>query len=346
MKLATIVKSTLATAVAASAVTLSATSASAQAGSTTLRGSIQIDGSSTVYPVSEAVASGFRDLFPNVKVTVGVSGTGGGFKRFTRGETAVSDASRPIKWKEFEAASENGVSFVEVPVALDGLSIVVNPANDWADQFSVDQLKQIFLEDGAKRWSDVDPSWPDLPIRIYAPGTESGTFDYFKEVVAGKTGNLRPDMSTSEDDNVLVTGVAGEKNAIGFFGAAYYFNNKAKLKAVPVVNPDTGEAVMPTPDNVESGAYAPFGRPLFIYVNAEMMRRPEVRTFVRYYLRQAPEVATRVDYVPLPKEMYQRAAEHIGRGLTGTHFWKAGGEEREGSLQDVYTAENLLETPR
>ncbi|MHC4381165.1 MAG: phosphate ABC transporter substrate-binding protein PstS family protein, partial [Planctomycetota bacterium] len=206
----------------ATAALAAAPAAAAQADA--LRGNIVIDGSSTVYPVTEAAAAAFRKEYPNVNITVAVSGTGGGFKRFAIGETDISGASRPIKGKEYLKAKENGVRFVELPVALDGLSVVLNPDNTWVDHLTVDDLKAIYLEGGtARKWSDLNPEWPDETIKVYSPGTDSGTFDYFRELVAGKKGNFRPDMSVSEDDNVLVTGVYGDRYAIGYFGASYYF---------------------------------------------------------------------------------------------------------------------------
>ena len=240
-----------------------------------LEGTVEIDGSSTVAPITVEAADAFGETCPNVKIPVGVSGTGGGFKRFTKGGTDISDASRPIKFSEFEKCRENGVSFIELPVAYDGLTIVVNKENNWVDQLTVDQLKKIFRDDmKVQKWSDVQAGWPNTEIKIFAPGTDSGTFDYFKEVVVGKDkASIRDDMSVSEDDNNLVLGVANTKEAIGFFGAAYYFENTDKLKAVKIVNPK-GKAVLPSADTIESGEYAPFSRPLFIYVNSKSARRP------------------------------------------------------------------------
>jgi len=290
-----------------------------------LTGSIKIDGSSTVYPITEAVAEEFAEVAPRVRVTVGVSGTGGGFKRFTVGETDISDASRPIKPRELAEAKKNGVEFIELPVAYDGLTVVVNKANYWVDNLTVDELRQIFLErHAAKTWKDVRSDWPDLPISIYAPGTDSGTFDYFKEVVAGDEGSIRSDMSVSEDDNVLVRGVSGEAGAIGFFGVAYYDENRNKLKAVPIVNPDTGKPVSPTAKAIEEGDYAPFSRPLFIYVSKKSAQRPEVRAFVEFYLTEGPELVEDVGYVKLPKWVMTRAMEYFEKGKTGTHFVKDG----------------------
>ncbi|MFQ5472220.1 MAG: PstS family phosphate ABC transporter substrate-binding protein [Dehalococcoidia bacterium] len=302
-----------------------------------LKGDIRINGSSTVYPITEAVAEEFAEAAPDVRVTVGISGTGGGFKRFAVGETDISDASRPIKKKELENAVENGVDFIEIPVAYDGLSIVVNTENYWVDQLTIDELKRIFL-DGTTvtTWKDVRPEWPDLELKIYAPGTDSGTFDYFKEVVAGKTGAIRSDMSVSEDDNVLVRGVAGDRGGIGFFGCAYYFENKDKLRVVPVVNPETDEAVTPTPKTIESGSYAPFSRPLLIYVNARSARKPHVRAFVGFYLEHGPALAEEVGYVKLPQEMYARAIKNVRSRRTGTQFLDAKGEKITGPLTKVY----------
>jgi phosphate transport system substrate-binding protein len=337
----------LTTIVAASAL---APSASAQAES--LRGSIVIDGSSTVYPVTEAAAAAFRKEYPNVNITVAISGTGGGFKRFAVGETDISDASRPIKGKEFKKAMENKVEFIELPVALDGLSVVLNPNNDWVEQLTVSDLKEIYLETGgARKWSDLNAAWPNETIKVYSPGTDSGTFDYFKEIVAGKTGSFRPDMSVSEDDNVLVTGVGGDKYAIGYFGASYYFENKDKLRAAPIVNPSTGKAVLPTPENVVSGAYAPLSRPLFIYVNAKSLRRPAMRKFVDFYLERAGEFAKQVQYVPTSDRIAKLAKDFLKKRKTGSVFVvteTVEGEvvykKREQPLDEAYAEENLLDT--
>ena len=307
---------------------------------TELQGNVRIDGSSTVYPISEAAASQFKNEYSNVVVTVGVSGTGGGFERFTKGETDISDASRPIKASEYEAAKSAGVKFVELPVAYDGLTIVVHKDNEWVDQLTVDELKKIFTEAGAaKNWSDVREGFPQRPITIFAPGIDSGTFDYFKEVVAGKKGSMRSDMSTSEDDNVLVTGVAGSPDAIGFFGAAYYAENADKLKAVPIVNND-GDAVTPTPTTIEDGSYNPFSRPLFIYVNAKSLARPEVKRFVASYLDNASSMAEQTGYTPLPSEVIDRAKRNARGRVTGTHYLTAEGEKRGGAVTEVYTDEN------
>jgi phosphate transport system substrate-binding protein len=321
----------------------------AGSGAAALRGDISIDGSSTVAPISRAAAGAFGKEYPNVKITVGISGTGGGFKRFVVGETDISDASRPIKQDEFELCRKNGVQFLEVPVAYDGLTIVINPDNDWVDQLTVDQLRQVYRQEtAAMKWNELNPAWPDHEIHVYSPGHQSGTYDYFREVMA-KEGQkpeevvMRKEMSTNEDDNVLVTGVARDKYAIGYFGASYYFNNKDQIKAAKIVNPATGEAVEPTPQNVLSGAYAPFSRPLFIYVNLESLKRPEVKRFVGFYLERAHELAEEVDYVGLSDELYARVQDRFEGRLSGTHYVTPEGEKRTGGLPEVYTEENLNE---
>ena len=301
-----------------------------------LRGSITIDGSSTVYPITEAIAESFKTAAPNVKVTVGVSGTGGGFKRFAANETDISNASRPIKAAEAGMCTDAGVDFIEIPVAYDGLTIVVNKGNYWAESMTVDDLRKVFLASGAARtWQDVRPEWPDRPINIYCPGTDSGTFDYFKEVVAGKKGSIRSDMSVSEDDNVLVRGVSGDEGGIGFFGVAYYLENKDSLRAMPIIN-KAGKAVGPTPKTIENGTYNPFSRPLFIYVKASAARKPFVRAFVDFYLRNAAKSASEVGYVGLPEVIYGRARETFETRRTGSFFLDEHGEKKTGPVTEIY----------
>ena len=296
-----------------------------------LRGTVKVDGSSTVYPITEAVAEEFKAAAPRVNVTVGISGTGGGFKRFAAGETDISDASRPIRQEEHAAAAENRVEYIEIPVAYDGLSIVVNPKNTWVDHLTLEEVKSIFREGTEVRtWRDVRPAWPDKPISIFSPGTDSGTFDYFKEVV----GSIRTDMSVAEDDNILVRGVAGDEAAIGFFGVAYYLENKDKLKIVPI---DAGKgAVGPTPETIENGTYAPFSRPLFIYVNKRAAERSEVRSFVQFYLEEGPDLVEEVGYVRLPSQVYERARANFVSGRTGTQFMDASGTKVSGPVTEVY----------
>lgn len=303
-----------------------------------LKGSVAVDGSSTVYPITEAVAEEFRSEAPKVRVTVGISGTGGGFKRFVIGETDISDASRPIKDKEYNAANENGIEFIEIPVAYDGLSIVINKENTWAKDITVEEIRKIYLEKhAAKTWKDVRADWPDVEIKVFGAGTDSGTYDYFHEVL-GKKESIRPDMSTSEDDNVLVTGVSGNKGAIGFFGCAYYFENQDKLGVVAVINKD-GQAVKPAATTVEDGSYNPFSRPLFIYVNVDSADRPEVDAFVNFYLDNAGDLADEVGYVRLPSEVYDTARQRYDNRVTGSCYWDEKMEPVKGPVTQVYTAE-------
>tara|TARA_Y100001973_G_scaffold106200_1_gene182647 strand:- start:3548 stop:4423 length:876 start_codon:yes stop_codon:yes gene_type:complete len=268
-----------------------------------LNGKVAVDGSSTVFPIIEALAEAYSDKEPNVRVTVGISGTGGGFKRFIAKEIDITDASRHIKKSEVEACKKAGVTYVEIPIAYDGLTIVVNKKNTWVDNLTMDELNDIF-EEGAEKWSDVRPEWPDKKIQIFCPGTDSGTFDYFKEVVIGKSGSMRSDIAVSEDDNVVVKGVMGDDNSLGFFGCSYYFANKDKLRAVPIVNPKTQKAVLPNRVTIENGTYAPFSRPLFIYVNKRSLRRPEVYDFVMFCLTEGAKLSKEVGYVQLPADQY------------------------------------------
>jgi len=275
-----------------------------------LSGVVSLDGSSTVFPVSEAVAEEFLAIEPQVRVTVGVSGTGGGFQKFAAGEIDISDASREIRQSEIDAARANGIDFLEIPVAFDGLSIVVNTANDWVDYLTVAELNMIW-EPGSSvdSWNDVRAEWPDEPLRLYGPGTDSGTFDYFTEVINGDSGASRPDYTASEDDNVLVQGVSGDINALGFFGYAYYLANVDKLKLVPV---DGGDGpVSPSMETINNGSYSPLSRPIFIYVSKQSAARPEVRAFTEFYIDQAAVLAAEVGYVALPESDYQASREQF-----------------------------------
>ena len=270
---------------------------------------ILIDGSSTVYPISEAAAEEYRKINKSVHVTVGVSGTGGGFKKFCKGETDISNASRPIKNNEAAKCSQANIAYQEFPVAFDGLAVVVNKNNDFIQSLDRAALKKIFSSlNPAKTWKDVHPSWPALPIKIFAPGQDSGTHDYFVEVILGKKKKIRGDASFSEDDNVLVRGVSGARGAIGFFGLAYYQENKNKLKIVPVVNPRTGKAVIPTLETVKNNSYAPLSRPIFIYVSKKSYARKEVKDFVRFYLKNAGSLSKDVGYIPLAQEKVRKNA--------------------------------------
>ncbi len=311
-----------------------------------LVGAIKIDGSSTVQPLSDAVRETFIELHPQVAITVNGNGTGNGFKSFYEKGADISDASRPITAGEFQKCEENGVNFVELPVAYDGLSFVVNPENDWVKELTVAQLKQIFVEDNpAKKWSDVDKSWPNEQINIFSPGTGSGTYDYTHEVLAkGDKKALRGDMNLNEDDNILVQGVAGNKYSIGFFGVAYYTENKSKLRAVPIVNPNDETAYPPTVENIASGKYAPFSRPLLIYVNTESLNRAEVQTFVEYYLQNASNAAEKVGYVRLPDEIITKCQQNLDAIETGTYFTDKSGETRSGALTELFVDENLVKS--
>ena len=278
------------------------------AGSPTLKGTVKVDGSSTVFPITEAVAEEFGKVKEHrrVRVTVGVSGTGGGFKKFLAGETDINDASRNIKQREIDKAEKNGVKYIELPVAYDGLSVVVNKSNSWVDYLTVAELHKIWKRGSTvKTWKDIRPNWPDQKIRLYGPGTDSGTFDYFTEAINGKSQVSRSDFTKSEDDNVLVTGVAGDKGSLGYFGFAYYVENKDKLKVVPIKQGDN-KPVAPTMTTINNGSYAPLSRPIFIYVNFEAAKKPEVREFVRFYLKKAKELVAEVGYVPLPDQEYQK----------------------------------------
>ena len=268
---------------------------------TKLTGKIRIDGSSTVFPISGGMAELYRNEEPDVKVIVNKSGSGSGFKMFYAKEIEISDASRPIKEKEIKKCKENGVDYMEIEVAYDGLAVLVNVENDWVDGFSTEELKKLWepaAEGKVKTWADVREGWPAEEIKLFGPGTASGTFDYFTEAIVGKSGAIRSDYSPSEDDDVLVQGIAGDKNSLGFFGLAYYEQNKDKLKLVPV------NGVLPTMETVKNGTYAPLSRPLYIYVSKEAAKKVEVSSFVNFYLKNAAEVAKTVGYVPLPDEDY------------------------------------------
>jgi len=303
---------------------------------------IQIDGSSTVYPIAEAVAEEFQ-IATRVRVTVGVSGTGGGFKKFCRGETSISNASRPILSEEIAACAASGVRFIELPVALDALTVVVNPANTWLESITIDELRAMWRPEAqgqVMNWSQVNPAWPNLPLKLFGAGADSGTFDYFTEAVMGKAKSSRGDFTASEDDNVLVTGVANDANAFGFFGYAYYRENTDKLRALAIRETADSPAVLPTLETVLDGSYRPMSRPAFIYVNADHAKaRPEVTQFIEFFLKEAKELITEVGYIPLPDRAYELALERLARGDTGTVF--------EGhSDVGVAVEELLLRTPK
>jgi len=285
---------------------------------------VKIDGSSTVYPITEGVAEDFQKMKKNaVKVTVGISGTGGGFKKFCRGEIDISNASRPIQQKEMDDCKAAGVEFIELPVAFDALTVVVNPKNAWLKQATVEELKKLW-EPGAQgkitRWNQVNPAWPDAPVKLFGAGADSGTFDYFTEAIVGKSKSSRGDFTASEDDNVLVQGVSQDVNALGFFGYAYFAENQSRLKALPIVEKAGKPAVLPSEATVLDGTYQPLSRPIFIYVNVKSLAKPEVREFTEYMMKSAAKIAKEVKYVPLPAKAYTIGLEHLAKGKKGTVF--------------------------
>jgi phosphate transport system substrate-binding protein len=284
---------------------------------------VKIDGSSTVFPITEAVAEEFQKAKKQqVKVTVGISGTGGGFKKFCRGETDVSGASRPILKAEMADCAKAGIEYFELPVAFDAITVVVNPKNSFIKQLTVADLKKMWepaAQGKVSTWSQVNPQWPNQPMKLFGPGADSGTFDYFTEAVVGKAKSSRGDFTASEDDNVLVQGVARDINGLGYFGYAYYVENKDKLKAVPIVN-DKGTPVGASLDAVIKGTYTPLARPIFIYVNSKSLNKPEVKEFVEYYMKNGSALAKEVKYVPLPDSAYKTAWDHVQNGKKGTVF--------------------------
>jgi len=283
---------------------------SATEGEGKLKGEVKIDGSSTVYPISEAVAEEFRTVQPDVKVTVGLSGTGGGFKKFGRGETDINNASRPIKEEEIKACEANNIKSLEIEIAFDGLSVVVNPQNDWVKDMTVAELKKMWepeAQNKITKWSQIRQGWPDTEFHLYGAGTESGTYDYFTEAIVGTSHKSRGDYTASEDDNVLVQGVSTDKNALGFFGFAYYEENKAKLKLVGIndENESNGTgAVLPSIETVKNKSYAPLARPLYIYVNSVAIQRPEVTEFIKFYISNAGVLASEVGFISMTEEEY------------------------------------------
>jgi phosphate transport system substrate-binding protein len=285
---------------------------------------VKIDGSSTVFPPTEGVAEDFQKAKKGaVKVTVGISGTGGGFKKFCRGETDISNASRPILKQEMEACRAAGIDYYELPVGFDALTVVVNPKNTFLKQLSVAELKTMWepaAQGKITHWNQVNPSFPNVPIKLYGAGSDSGTFDYFTEAITGKAKSSRGDYAASEDDHVTVKGVAGDVNALGYLGYAYYAENKNTLKALPIVEKAGSPAVEPSEATVLSGKYQPLARPIFIYVNSKAFERPEVRDFVSYYMKEGSKIMKEVKYVPLPDGAYRVNEDHLAKGKKGTVF--------------------------
>lgn len=300
-------------------------------------GVVQIDGSSTVYPITEAVAEEFQiQNQGKVKVTVGVSGTGGGFKKFCRGELDIANASRPIQRAEMDACAAAGIKYFELPIAYDALTVVVNPANP-IESITVDDLKRMWAPEAQgtiTRWNQVNPTFPDADLKLYGAGADSGTFDYFTEAVVGKAKSSRGDYTASEDDNVLVQGISSDVNAIGYFGFAYYYENRDKLKSLAIQRTADSAPVKPTPETVIDGTYMPLARPMFVYVSEKAWQRPEIKQFMAFYLDNAAALAREVDYVPLPDAAYVTIRGHLDAGKMGTVF--------NGEPATAITIEDLL----
>jgi phosphate transport system substrate-binding protein len=306
-------------------------------------GTVLVDGSSTVYPVTEAVAEEFQAIGGGTRVTVGISGTGGGFKRFCRGETDVANASRPILKDEMVACAQGGVKYVELPIAMDALTVVVGKDNTWVDYLTVAELKKMWApaaQGSVKNWSQIRAGFPNVPLLLSGAGADSGTFDYFTEAVVGKAKSSRGDYQASEDDNVTVTFVSRNKGALGYFGLAYYEENKDKLRAVPIKATDASPAVLPSVATVNDGTYQPLSRPLFIYVSATSAKRPEVKQFIDFFLEHGGELAKEVGYIDLPDEEYAQARQNFATGKVGTGF---GGVPEVGvSVADLLKREGKL----
>ncbi|MBI4273584.1 MAG: PstS family phosphate ABC transporter substrate-binding protein [Rhizobiales bacterium] len=303
---------------------------------------IAVDGSSTVFPITEAMAEEFQKANKGIKVTVGIGGTGGGFKKFCRGETDISDASRPIKDSERADCKKNNVDYIELPVALDALTVMVNPKNDWVKEMTVAELKKIWEPEAQGKitnWKQVRDSFPDKPLKLYGAGVDSGTYDYFTAAIVGKEHSSRGDFTASEDDNVLVQGIAGDVNALGFFGLAYYLENTSKLKAVAIKLKVDSKAVMPSVEAAKDGTYQPLSRPIFIYVSRKSAEaKPEVAKFIEFYLdkKNAAKLVKEVGYVPLPDNAYDVFLKRFKERALGTAF--------HGSKIGV-SVEELLKTP-
>jgi phosphate transport system substrate-binding protein len=302
-------------------------------------GEVKMDGSSTVFPISEAIAESFGKANAGKKASVGTSGTGGGFKKFCRGEIDISNASRPILQKEIDDCKAKGIDYLEIPIAYDALTVVVNPANTWAANMKVADLKKIWEPTATgkvMKWKDVNPAFPDAKMALYGAGKASGTFDYFTEAVNGKAKETRADYTATEDDNVIVKGVSGDKNALGYFGYSYYEANKAKLKAVGI---DNGKgAVLPSVETVKNGTYAPLSRPLFIYVSSKSLDKPEVKEFIDYYMAQVPKASAETKYIPLPETAYAKINEKVKAKKLGTVF---GGKEAIGiKIEEILAKES------
>jgi len=315
----------------------------ATATQSTLSGTIRIDGSSTVLPISEAVAEEFAKQYPNVQPTVGKSGTGGGFEKFANGEIDITGASRPIREEEDALCKKNGIEYIEIPIAYDAIAVVVNPQNTWCDYLTVAELKKIWepaAQGKITKWSQVRAGFPDEPLVLFGAGTRSGTFDYFTAAIVGKEKASRGDYTGSEDDDILVQGVSRTKGALGYFGLAYYENNQDKLKLVAI---DSGNGpVKPSRETVLNGTYQPLARPLFIYVSVKALARPEVAEFVKFYIQNAGKLAEEVGYIGLPDKVYELVMQRVERRITGSAFG-AHGSQVGVKLEDLYKIEEASE---
>lgn len=289
---------------------------------------VVVDGSSTVYPITEAVAEEFQKEFKGkYKVTVGSKGTGGGFKRFCRGETDVQNASRPILKLEFDACKETGIKFIELPIAYDATVVVVHPKNEWIKEITVEELKKIWepsAQGKVTKWNQINPKWPDQTFKLFGAGSDSGTFDYFTEAIVGKAKASRGDYTASEDDNTLVQGVSQEKNAIGYIPMAYYMGNTAKLKALGIIAKDKKgkvlPGVLPSRKTVEDGSYQPLARPLFIYISQKALNKPEVKEYANFFMKNVATLVPSVQYIPLPAAAYDLATKNLNSAKLGTVF--------------------------
>ena len=302
---------------------------------------VKVDGSSTVFPITEAVAEDFQASKKGaIRVTVGISGTGGGFKKFCRNEIDVVNASRPITATEIETCKQQGVQFIEMPIAYDALTVVINPKNNWSQTITVEELKKIWEPEAQGKitqWNQINPAWPDKKIKLYGAGADSGTFEYFTEAIVGKAKSSRGDFTASEDDNVLVQGVASDIYALGFFGFAYYIENSKRVTAAAVDSGNGG--VLPSAATVENNSYKPLSRPIFIYINAKSADKPEVDEFVKFYMANAATLVDEVKYFPLSKEVYQLNLEYLQKRKVGTVFKGSGVNIK---LEDILKMESSL----
>lgn len=296
---------------------------------------IRADGSSTVFPITEAMAEEFqKEKKGEVKVTVGISGTGGGFKKFCRGETDVQDASRPITTEELESCKKAGIRFIELPVGYDATVVVVNPKNTFLNQISVTDLKKMWepsAQSTVTKWNQINSSWPNETFKLYGAGSDSGTFDYFTEAIVGKSKSSRGDYTASEDDNTLVTGISNDKNGLGYLPLAYYAENKGKLKALAIIGNNSKAGVLPSSKTVEDGTYTPLSRPIFIYVNVDSLKKNEVKEFITFYLKNAEKMVPEVKYVALPHKIYTLTVDRFDKNILGTVF---GGHNEVGFKMD------------